>query len=345
MARAEALIECGLGETRALVVEHGRIAEIHIERDMDIAVDTALRPGAVWTARLVEILVSGRRGIVSLGGGAQALIEPLPQAATKGGLLAVSVTRMALPERGRPRLPKVQAADIAARADIVEMTPAPTLEDRLRARGLPCRHVSGHGPDLLEAAGWSEMIDAAQTGFLPFSTGLLTITPTPAMTLIDVDGPGDPIALMQAGAVAAARAIRLFDIGGSIGIDLPTVTGKEARQAAVSAFDAALPQPFERTVINGFGFLQVVRRRQRPSVIEMLQGDPVAAAALALLRRAGRTDGVGPCTLHAAPAVIDWLAARPRLVAALETGLGVAVCLHPRPELPIAGAYAARAPR
>ncbi len=345
MAKAEALIDSGIGETRAVVIETGRIAEIHIERDLDIDVDSALRPGALWTVRLVDILVPGRRGIVSFGGALQALLEPLPQGATKGGLLAVEITRTALPERGRPRLPKVQAVDRAPLAAIGEMTPASALEARLRARGLSCRHMALHGPDMLEDAGWSESLDAAQTGILPFPGGLLTITPTPAMTLIDVDGPGDPASLMLAGAAAAARAIRLFDIGGSIGVDLPTVPGKEARQAAVAAFDAALPQPFERTAINGFGFLQIVRRRMRPSVIELLQGDPVAAAALALLRRAGREEGVGPCALNAASAVIDWLAARPRLTDALAAQLGTSVSLHPRAELPISGAYAARTPR
>ena len=67
----------------------------------------------------------------------------------------------------------------------------------------------------------------------------------------------------MAGAAAAARAIRRLGIGGSIGIDLPTLAAQAERQAAAAALDAVLPQPFERTAVNGFGFLQIVRRRER----------------------------------------------------------------------------------
>src|SRR3546814_13809138 len=83
----------------------------------------------------------------------------------------------------------------------------------------------------------------------------------PAMTLFDVDGALDVVALAVAGAEAAGRAVRRFGIGGSIGIDLPTLAAKEDRQKAAAALDAVLPQPFERTADNGFGFLQVVRKR------------------------------------------------------------------------------------
>jgi len=50
-------------------------------------------------------------------------------------------------------------------------------------------------------------------------------------------------------------------IGGSIGVDFPSVQGKGPRQAVAAAIDAALEPPFERTALNGFGFLQLVRPR------------------------------------------------------------------------------------
>ena len=89
-------------------------------------------------------------------------------------------------------------------------------------------------------------------------------------------------------------------VTGSIGIDLPTLP-RARRQAAAAMVDAILPPPFERSAVNGFGFLQIVRRRIRPSIPEILRADPAAAAARALLRRAGRLQG--RVALHAAPRV------------------------------------------
>ena len=61
------------------------------------------------------------------------------------------------------------------------------------------------------------------------------------MTLIDVDGYLEPQELALVGAAAAARAIRRLDIGGSIGIDLPTVESRQARLAAAKTIDDHSP--------------------------------------------------------------------------------------------------------
>src|SRR3546814_19771129 len=89
-----------------------------------------------------------------------------------------------------------------------------------------------------------------------FAGGALRISLTPAMTLIDIDGDLPPAELARTGAEAAGAAIRRLDITGSIGIDLPTMGSKAERQNAAEALDAALPPPFERTALNGFGFMQ-----------------------------------------------------------------------------------------
>ena len=110
--------------------------------------------------------------------------------------------------------------------------------------------------------------------------------PTPAMTLIDVDGYLDPRRACGARRGGGSEAIRRLDIGGSIGIDLPTV--RRARRRArrrPRRSTSILPQPFERTAVNGFGFLQIVRPRGRASLIELAQ-DRAAFEARALLRRA-----------------------------------------------------------
>ena len=149
------------------------------------------------------------------------------------------------------------------------------------------RTLQAHQPDALEQAGWSELLEEATSGEIAFPGGALRMTPTPAMTLFDVDGDGDPAALALAGARAAAAAIRRHGIGGSIGIDLPTVGDKAARQAVDAALAEHVPDA-ERTAMNGFGFVQLVRQRQRASLPELLQADPALADALALLRRLER---------------------------------------------------------
>ena len=78
-----------------------------------------------------------------------------------------------------------------------------------------------------------------------------------------------------------------------------------------------LPAPFERTAVNGWGFVQIVRPRRRTSFVEAVRAP--GFAALELLRRAARS-GVGGRTLAAHPAVIGWLEAHPALVGRTARG-------------------------
>ena len=317
---AEWLYEAGIGENRAALVESGRILEAVIE------LPGALRLGAVLPARLIAVQIPRRRGIVSLEHG-EALLEPIPAGLTEGAALRVEVVREAIAEAGRAKLPKVRTT-----AD--EPRPGPALRQRLDAIEL-----TAFGPDRLEQAGWSELLEEARTGEIAFAGGSLRMSLTPAMTMFDVDGFLDPEPLAVAGAAAAGSAIRRLGIGGSIGIDLPTVASRAGRQAAAARFDAMLPQPFERTAVNGFGFLQVVRKRERASIPELLQGDPAAAAARALLRRAERTPGAGTRTIVAAPQVIDRIESNPAWIEALARRVGGTVALQPDPGLAISAGH------
>lgn len=307
---AEWLYEAGIGEDRAALIDGGQILEARIERH-----ETAVRLGAVVPARLRRKHGPNGRAEVELDGGAAALLTRIPRDLSEGAALLVEVIREAIPEHGNPKLPLVRPAE----AD--DARPAPTLLENLAATGMAMRHLASHGADALEAAGWSELIEQAETGLVPFSGGLLRIALTPAMTVIDVDGALPAAELARRGAAAAGAAIRRFDIGGSIGIDLPTVASKAERQVAAEALDAALPQPFERTAVNGFGFLQVVRRRLRPSLLELAQSDPMTTAALALLRRAER-EPPGPLRLDASPPVLAKLRDRPDWLAELARRRG-----------------------
>lgn len=308
----EWLYEAGIGEARAALVEDGAIVEARIELD-----DGALRVGAVLAARLVEITVKGREGRVTVEGG-EAVLSPLPIGITQGAALTVEIVREAIPEAGRAKLAKAMPAEAGAAP-----APAPDLLARITASGHPVRTLRAHEPDALEAAGWSEVLEEALTGEIAFPGGALRLSPTPAMTLFDVDGypPLETLAVNAAHAVGAA--ILRHDIGGSIGIDFPTIEGKAARQAVAAAIDAALPLPFERTAMNGFGFLQIVRRRARASLPELLRADRAGAEARALLRTIERTPPPGMWHHKVRPGVLAWLTARPALLAELARRTGI----------------------
>ena len=275
---AEWLYEAGIGENRAALIDGDQIVEAYVEPE-----GTGPRAGAIIIAKLVEIIVPRLQGRVALTGGGEALLDGIPPGITQGASLPVHIAREAIPERGRAKLPKAVAA-----VDDLTPRPGPDLLTRIQASGHAVRQLQAHEPDLLEQAGWGEVLEEALDGEIAFPGGALRLSVTPAMTLFDVDGslPIESLAVNAATAVGAA--IRRLGIAGSIGVDFPTLAGKAARKAVADALDAALPQPFERTAMNGFGFMQIICRRTRPSLPDLLQTHPAAARLRATLRRIER---------------------------------------------------------
>ncbi len=307
---ADWLYEPGIGENRAILIKNGAIVEAQIELP-------GLRAGTVADARLTSILIPGRRGVATLPDGTEVLIEPLTKA-TEGATIRIEITREAIPEAGALKRAKGRITDAGC-------GPGPDLAARIG----PHKIVNPHGPDLFEEAGWSEILEAATDLTVDFPEGKLRIALTPAMTLIDVDGAiaAEPLAL--AGVSAAARAIRQFGLAGNIGIDLPTVGGRSVRQAIAAAFDAELPLPFERTSVNGFGFLQVVRARVRASLCETLQQDIAASQARALIRRVSRSGRIGAIEIPVSSSVTKVIEENPQWIIALSVQLGGQVTIKP----------------
>ena len=314
---AEWLLEVGIGETRAALVEDGRIVEARIE------IERTIPAGTVLAARLIFVGQLGRNAVATADG-QDYLLPAAPRGITQGASLAIEVTRSAFPGLEPWKRPLARASDAAP-------SPIRSLAERLGGREIAFPTPT----DALEEAGWSDLLDEARSGIVAFADGSLQISPTPAMTLIDVDGTLQVDALAVAGAKAAALAIRRLAIGGSIGIDLPTLRGKAGRAAPGEAVDAALPQPFERTAMNGFGFLQIVRPRTGPSLIE-LAADRPGFEARALLRRAARSTGAIRLVAH--PAVIARIGSA--WTVALARQVGGSVTLRGDPALAMSGAYA-----
>jgi ribonuclease G len=303
---AEWLYEAGIGENRAILIEDGAILEAQIELP-------GLRAGTITEARLTSILIPGRRGIATIADGSEVLIEPLPKV-TEGAAIRIEIVREAILEPGAVKRAKGRISDSA-------LCPGPDLAMRIG----PHIAVGPHDTDLFEQAGWSECLEEAATGICAFPEGSLRISLTPAMTLIDIDGTIAPERLAIAGAKAAARAIRRYGLAGNIGIDLPTVAGKAERLAIAAAFDAELQPPFERTAVNGFGFLQVIRSRVRPSLCELVSHDAAAADARALMRRVQRSGQIGTTEIGASAAIAKVIEANPQWRDQLSRALGGAV--------------------
>lgn len=327
---AEWLYEEGVGEARAALIEHGRLVEGLIERD-----GNHVRAGAFAPGRLVRTIIPRKRGIVRLDSGEEVLIEPIPPKVAEGALVLVEIFREAIAEEGRPKLAKGRIAAQGSKPKA-----GPTLLQRLRATGVPVIPCPAHEEDRLEAYGWSELLDEAMSGEVGTEAAALRIFPTPAMVLIDVDGSLPPAQLGPKGAKLGAQAIRRMGLAGSIGIDLPTMNNKDERAIAAAQVDKFLPLPFERTAVNGFGFIQIIRRRERPNLMEILRADPAESAALALLRRAERHGTGGPVTIVAATAVIDRLHRNRPRIELLERRRGGAVTLRADAALSLEGGHA-----
>lgn len=324
MPSPEWVIERGIGETRAALIDQDRIIEARIE------LEGAVPAGSVIAARITDIGTNGRNAVATDQKGAEYL---LPRGATgnaQGASLSIEVTRETIPgsEPWKRSLARVSDKDVQ---------PAASLAKRLAGREL----VFPGASDALGDVGWDDLIDEARTGIVKFAGGELRLSPTPAMSLIDVDGFLPPEELAIIGARQAACAIRRLDIGGSIGIDLPTSGNKVARQAAADAIDANLPQPFERTAVNGFGFVQIIRPRARPSLAELAQ-DRSAFEARALLRRAA-LERAGAKTLAAHPAVIALLEQNRDWLDRLSKQVGGAVGLRSDAAISMSGGYAEEA--
>lgn len=303
---AEWLYEDGIGEARAALVDGGRIVAAALEPE-----GSGPRAGTVAAGRLISAAANGLSTAL-LDSGVEVLLERVPPGVSEGSAILVRIVREAIPEPGRAKRAKAVIEDEGALA-----APGPSLLARITETGHPVRICHAHEPDAFEDAGWSELLDEAENGEIAFLGGALRLSVTPAMTLFDVDGSLNPAKLAVAAASAVAEAIMRHDIGGSIGVDFPTLPDKAARQAAADAFDAALPQPFERTAINGFGFMQVVRRRIRASLPEMVRADPVGAALRARLRqlerdRAGTVEDLPTALRQRLAAHPDWLEALAR---------------------------------
>lgn len=268
----EWIVERGIGEDRALLVDGDEVlaAKLHWPGE--------LFAGQTLEAKLTAKPAGARRGTATTASGQEILVDHLPRELNEGESFALTVTRAPIAERGRLKLAQgrftteaVEGAEWLAGAREVHAFPS----------GL-----------------WEEVWHAASSGSIAFAGGAILVSTTPAMTVIDIDGAGFPRELALAAIPAIAQALNLFDLGGNIGIDFPTIEAKADRKAVDEALGAALADyPHERTAMNGFGFVQIVARLEGPSLLHRFAASRTAMCARMALRLAERAQGTGAVLL------------------------------------------------
>lgn len=293
MQRAIRLVELwrddAPGVRRAALVEDGQIVEIYIQRDLHWAL------GETGGGRIDRKTPSG--SYVATDDGTEILIRGKVKAG-EGARVVFEITREAIAEPGRVK---------PAEGRVLEAMPE-VSRDR---DGLWDDRLSALKPDAIRNQPFDDAFDAGIAGASHIGDVTVSFLRTKAGLVFDVDGIGDSMVLNRVAAKEIARLLRLYQVGAMVMIDFVAVDSKAKRIEIAEAFDAAAARdsrPFERSAVNGYGLMQVVRARPRPSVLDHLFGTRIASPsdetrALSLLREAVLASGFGPRIITARPEI------------------------------------------
>jgi hypothetical protein len=280
------------GERRAAVVENGNIVEIHIQRDALWAL------GECGVGRIDRKTPSGAYVVADDG---STLLLRGKTNALEGARVMFEVRREAISEPGRIKPPEIMLRDSA-------------VNPLIGKDALWDARLASLGQSAITAS-IAEGFDVAIAGQSQLGDVTISFQRTKAGLVFDIDGIGDAFAINMVAAREVARLLRLYQVGAMVLIDFVSMESKAQRTQIAEAFDAASvldPRPFERTAMNGYGMMQVVRARPRPSVLDQLFGTRIAALsdetqAYWLLRAVAQSSGFGARTVTTRPEVATLL--------------------------------------
>ena len=318
--RRELLVSAGPGEWRAVWLEDGVAAELHVERG-----DTP-PAGTIHLGQVVRLAAGLDAALVDIGAQRPGFLPVRASAAdlTEGARIVVQIRREA--QRGKGALlsarivprdgdPGGLAALAKGRDPPAQLYPAPGFAAALALRlpGEPERILADDPGVLRElrdafpaaeiaqrsVAEWpvdlDDLFDAALASTLALpGGGSLHIEESRAAALIDVDS-GTPeagsaertaLAVNLVAAPAIARQLRLRQLGGGIIVDFVGLDGRRPRERVRHAMAAALVGDPAQPEVLGWtrlGHLEIVRpRRGRPLSEAMLEPHGTGKSATAL---------------------------------------------------------------
>jgi len=317
------LVEENIGETRAAVVENGRMVELHLDRWSEQG-GRALE-GEIYRGRVRRVEPALNCAFVDIGIGEDGFLpfgkSGRPKGLHEGAAIGVRVSREAHSEKG----PNLSLADVEEGEAPQCVEPAPILAQRLVAAFKEAEAVWADETDFDLEAAFDEALDPMVK--IP-GGGSLYIEQTRAMTTIDVDadgrkGQGDAAklsaALNMSAAKESARQIRMRGLGGIVAIDFVSMRGQPDRKAV----EQALRQAFKKdrakvdvAALSQFGVGELARQRRGRSLAEQMLDKSgalsVETRALAALRRLegeGRARGGKRLSLQIPEDVKAWLEA------------------------------------
>ena len=190
-----------------------------------------------------------------------------------------------------------------------------------------------------QALGVEEAIEEALAAQINLpSGGWISITPTPALTVVDVNMGGALKGMSAAEAklvvnMEATRALayhlRFQDIGGIIVVDYINMSGKGSTRELMAMIETSFRDdivPVQHTGISAFGLVEFTRKRSGLSLRDRMlahraPSERVAAVAIEALRcaeRVGKTPDAGSLIIETSKPVETWLKAHGDLLSVLE---------------------------